>query len=332
MAGAGPPWPGPPGTGSAGDDNRPHVAGHPPDLFRVDHLSAQSDLRGAIVRCMKLSRCLSVSTVVFGLIFAGCAGVKPMASGGTGGSGNGSGKGGNNGSGGRFIPDAGGVDIGNAAMTCGNSMLDPGEKCDDGNKMGGDGCTPLCQIEKGWVCPTVGQPCMRDAICGDGKLTAPEGCDDGNTTSGDGCSSTCTVETGWRCPVPGRACLPICGDGVIEGTENCDDGNTTNGDGCSSTCQTEPGATCPRHAQRLYAGRLRQRHQGGGRGLRLRHQPHHLPHRLHGPERPLQRRRHRLFEDLHQRTYLPRDGRHRHDARLCGDLRERKRRAGRTVR
>ena len=196
---------------------------------------------------MKLSRCLSVSTVVFGLIFAGCAGVKGNASSGSGGTGNGSGKGGNKGTGGHIV-DAGGIDIGNAAMTCGNGMLDPGESCDDGNKVGGDGCTPLCQIENGWICPTVGQPCMRDAICGDGKLTAPEGCDDGNTTSGDGCSSTCTVETGWRCPVPGKACIPICGDGVIEGTENCDDGNTTNGDGCSSTCQTEPGATCPKTA------------------------------------------------------------------------------------
>jgi fibro-slime domain-containing protein len=197
------------------------------------------------VRCMKLSRCLSVSTVVFGLILGGCAGVKPSASTGTGGTGNGSGKGGNNGSGGGHVVDAGGIDIGNAAMTCGNGMLDPGEKCDDGNKTPGDGCTPLCQIENGWVCPTVGSPCMRNAICGDGKLTAPEGCDDGNTTSGDGCSSTCTVETGWRCPVPGRPCIPICGDGVIEGTETCDDSNTTNGDGCSSTCQKEPGATCP---------------------------------------------------------------------------------------
>jgi fibro-slime domain-containing protein len=199
---------------------------------------------------MKLSRCLSVSTVVFGLIFAGCAGVTPKAGTGTGGSGNGSGKGGNNGSGGgHIIIDAGSVDIGNAAMTCGNSMLDPGEKCDDGNKTGGDGCTPLCQIEKGWVCPTVGQPCMRNDICGDGILTAPEACDDGNTNSGDGCSGDClTVETGFRCPVPGKPCIPICGDGVIEGTEACDDGNTTAGDGCSPTCQVEPASSCPKTA------------------------------------------------------------------------------------
>ena len=26
-------------------------------------------------------------------------------------------------------------------MTCGNGVLDPGEQCDDGNKMAGDGCS-----------------------------------------------------------------------------------------------------------------------------------------------------------------------------------------------
>ncbi len=199
---------------------------------------------------MKLPRCLSVSTVVFGLAFellvASCAGVKEKPGTGTGGTGNGSGtgKGGSNGTGGRTVIDAGSVETGNPA-NCGNGVLDPGEKCDDGNMVGGDGCTPICQIENGWICPTVGQPCIRDAICGDGVLTPPEGCDDGNTTSGDGCSSTCMVETGYRCPVPGRPCVPICGDSIIEGKETCDDGNMTNGDGCSSTCQVEPGATCP---------------------------------------------------------------------------------------
>jgi fibro-slime domain-containing protein len=210
-------------------------------------LFARREFTSAIVRHMKLSRCLGVSSVVLGLILAGCAGVKPKETSGSGGNGNGNGKGGNNGSGGtgnRSTVDAS-VELGNLSL-CGNGMQDPGEQCDDGNKVGGDGCTPLCQIENGWVCPNWGQPCKRDAVCGDGKLTPPEACDDGNTTSGDGCSSDCSmVETGWRCPVPGKPCVPICGDGVIEGSETCDDGNTTNGDGCSSTCQVEPGASCP---------------------------------------------------------------------------------------
>ncbi len=325
----------PPVSGVAEGDKRPHVAGHPPDLFRVDHLSAQRDFSRAIVRSMKLSRCLSVSTVIFGLIFAGCAGVKPMASTGTGGSGNGSGKGGSTGSGGHITIDAGGVDLGDPTL-CGNSMQDPGEKCDDGNKMGGDGCTPLCQIEKGWICPNVGQACMRNNICGDGILTAPEACDDGNKNSGDGCSGDClSVETGWRCPVPGKPCIPICGDGVIEGSEKCDDSNTTNGDGCSSTCQVEPASTCPGTPTAPKAGKCTIAICGNGmtearRGLRLRHRPDEVPHRLHGPERSLQRRRHRLLEDLHQGADLPE--RLRQDAGLLDQLRKRQHRDRRGLR
>ena len=144
--------------------------------------------------------------------------------------------------------DAGSVDMApNIMATCGNGVLDPGEKCDDHNKLGGDGCTPLCQIENGWTCPNVGKACLRTAICGDGLLAPTEACDDSNTGSGDGCAANCSaVEVGWRCPVPGKPCVPICGDGVIKGSETCDDTNTSNGDGCSSTCQVEPASTCPR--------------------------------------------------------------------------------------
>ena len=35
---------------------------------------------------------------------------------------------------------------------CGNSVLDQGEQCDDGNIFGGDGCSTTCQIEAGWEC------------------------------------------------------------------------------------------------------------------------------------------------------------------------------------
>jgi fibro-slime domain-containing protein len=192
---------------------------------------------------MNASHRFGIRAIVL-LLLTGCAGVKQNATTGAGGSG--SGRGGSNGTGGHTF-DAGSIDLPSTiTMTCGNGKLDPGEQCDDGNTVGGDGCTPLCQIEKGWTCPTPGQPCVRDAVCGDGVITPPETCDDGNTTGGDGCSSTCQVESGWRCPEPGKPCVPICGDCVIEGTETCDDCNTTNGDGCSSTCQVEPGATCPK--------------------------------------------------------------------------------------
>jgi len=70
---------------------------------------------------------------------------------------------------------------------CGNGVIDPGEQCDDGNTVSGDGCSSTCTTE-------------GSARCGDGILDAGEQCDDGNTVSGDGCSSTCQIEgTGVPC-------------------------------------------------------------------------------------------------------------------------------------
>lgn len=111
---------------------------------------------------------------------------------------------------------------------CGNAQVDPGEACDDGNTINGDGCTSLCQAES------------LPGLCGDGHVDYAEVCDDGNASRGDGCSADCaSIEPGWRCPIPGKACEPICGDGYLIGREECDDGNTLSGDGCSQTCRRE---------------------------------------------------------------------------------------------
>ena len=91
--------------------------------------------------------------------------------------------------------------------SCGNGVLDPGEQCEDGNLVNGDGCDSNCT-------PTG---------CGNGVVTAGEQCDDGNLTAGDGCSATCTTEG-------------VCGDGVVGPGEQCDDGNLADGDGCDSNC------------------------------------------------------------------------------------------------
>jgi cysteine-rich repeat protein len=60
--------------------------------------------------------------------------------------------------------------------------VDPGEECDDGNAIDGDGCSSTCAIE----------------FCGDGVVndSGAEECDDGNTVSGDGCAANCTFEGG----------------------------------------------------------------------------------------------------------------------------------------
>lgn len=75
------------------------------------------------------------------------------------------------------------------APHCGNGLLEPwlDETCDDGNRIGGDGCNALCHLEH----------------CGNGVLEPELGeeCDDGNQVDGDGCSMTCELEAVNRPPV-----------------------------------------------------------------------------------------------------------------------------------
>lgn len=93
---------------------------------------------------------------------------------------------------------------------CGDNEVSPGEQCDDGNAISGDGCAATCQVEL-----------LPD--CGDGRLGTGEECDDGNLRDGDQCSRLCRHESGF------------CGNGRLETAlnEQCDDGNDVAGDGCS---------------------------------------------------------------------------------------------------
>ena len=56
---------------------------------------------------------------------------------------------------------------------CGNGLVEPGEACDDGNTVAGDGCESDCT--------------ETTQLCGDGLVHSTEECDDGNTVAGDGC-------------------------------------------------------------------------------------------------------------------------------------------------
>ena len=51
-------------------------------------------------------------------------------------------------------------------------------RTDDGDVIGGDGCSPTCQFE------AVG------LTCGDGATTGLERCDDNNLLNGDACNPT----------------------------------------------------------------------------------------------------------------------------------------------
>jgi cysteine-rich repeat protein len=151
------------------------------------------------------------------------------------------------------------------ANDCGNGMVDPGEQCDDGNVIDGDGCSSTCQIEgcgngvldPGEVCD-LGQAnnghcmgcsadCKSNEQCGNGIIDPECGevCDDGNTSNAcDGCSMNCKStqtcgngivdhECGELCDPPGPNCLPncrssgACGNGIIDPGEECDDGQDT---------------------------------------------------------------------------------------------------------
>ncbi|HTQ03989.1 MAG TPA: DUF4215 domain-containing protein, partial [Polyangiaceae bacterium] len=83
-----------------------------------------------------------------------------------------------------------------AYIAAAKAQAEPGEGCDDGNTVAGDGCGPTCQLEPK---VTVGPSPTVAVTCGDGLKMGSEECDDGNTTDGDGCDHACKVENGWSC-------------------------------------------------------------------------------------------------------------------------------------
>jgi cysteine-rich repeat protein len=93
---------------------------------------------------------------------------------------------------------------------CGDTVLDPGEECDDGNTESCDGCSALCTTEG----------------CGNGVVECSEACDDGNANELDCCLSDCTSPC-------------ACGNNILDFDEDCDDGNTQGCDGCSPSCEFE---------------------------------------------------------------------------------------------
>lgn len=79
---------------------------------------------------------------------------------------------------------------------CPNGRIDPGEQCDDGNIIGGDGCRGNCTRER----------------CTDGILDLGEQCDDGNLNDNDRCTNNCRIRPtcGEVCTEGGRACVTGC--------------------------------------------------------------------------------------------------------------------------
>jgi fibro-slime domain-containing protein len=165
-------------------------------------------------------------------------------------------------------------------QVCGDSVIEPGETCDDGNMASGDGCSSSCQLEGDYYACVAGQPCVdtrncdelveagvikagadsgcsapvKVPVCGDGFLDPGEACDTGGDvgTPISGCAADCsTAFQGYVCPTAGTDCTNtwICGDGKIEGSEACDEGPGNKTAGCSAAtatpaCAVTPGWTC----------------------------------------------------------------------------------------
>ncbi len=132
---------------------------------------------------------------------------------------------------------------------CGDLVLDPGEMCDDGNVVDGDGCSADCNSDEtcgnGVIDISIGElcddanvadgdgcsaDCLSDETCGNGiaDVAIGEVCDDANMTDGDGCSADCLSDE-------------TCGNGIIDvaAGELCDDANAMGGDGCSDDCTSD---------------------------------------------------------------------------------------------
>lgn len=125
---------------------------------------------------------------------------------------------------------------------CGNRVMEPGEKCDDGNTADGDGCSAKCKLES-----------LQNASCEDsdgGKNYTVQGTVETaysynsqqmNKSFTDYCISASRVNeyfcSGNMQGMESVTCefgcengtcknAPLCGNAVVEQNETCDDGNT----------------------------------------------------------------------------------------------------------
>jgi cysteine-rich repeat protein len=138
------------------------------------------------------------------------------------------------------------------AVSCGDGrqdgyLLEDGsyfyERCDDGNTIGGDGCSELCHLDPGWVCSQAGTPC-HEPTCGDGLVDywyTP-----GEPGSGGAPGGISGAGMGGFPTSAGSGGYAGTGGNVSEiyHQEACDDGNAVPGDGCSGTCEVEAGYLC----------------------------------------------------------------------------------------
>jgi cysteine-rich repeat protein len=136
-------------------------------------------------------------------------------------------------------PDAGAPDAAVTHSICGNSIVEPGEACDDGNNLDEDECLTTCQLSCGDGILQTHEKCDTAIAAGAAGACPLASCSDGDacttdTASGVGCQLEC-VHGAITAPVAGDGCCPPgadinsdadcpagCGNGVVETGETCD--------------------------------------------------------------------------------------------------------------
>jgi len=109
------------------------------------------------------------------------------------------------------------VDLGADEVTCGDGVVNPGEECDDGNLLDGDGCDSNCTV----------------TACGNHIITAGEQCDDGNLVAGDCCAPSCQRESAGAPCDDGDPCTTL---------DGCSAGACSGSQVPASGCKSAPGA------------------------------------------------------------------------------------------
>ena len=112
---------------------------------------------------------------------------------------------------------------------CGNSEIDGGESCDDGNTAAGDGCSDECQNE-GCIGETPGYPGVP--LCDDGMECTVDTCNDDTDT----CEHVLDCEEGIACTID--ACVADACEHTPDDLA-CDDGNVCTGDTCNASTGCE---------------------------------------------------------------------------------------------